>query len=288
MRNPSDEWGLGELQNYLCGMLKDFHEFCETNDINYSVMGGTALGAIRHGGFIPWDDDIDIFMFEEEYLKFKAAFKQRGNQKKYYLEERAKNAQGIQLVKVRANGTTLIEKSVSEMDIHHGIFIDIFIINEFPGDLISVIRMMFWERYLWFMTVIALGTQRESTLLKATIKALQWIVPKNFLVDYARKQLSKYRGKGCPYLFHYYPNSVLMQNIYPSTIFRDTIIVPFEKIEVRCPRDVRSYLSTLYGDWQKIPDFSDVKKAQHAVYWSIDKEFIKRKKGIFEDEKFLI
>ena len=63
----SDSYGILELQDKILEIAKYIHDFCEEHDIDYCLMGGSALGAKRHGGFIPWDDDLDIFMTPDNY-----------------------------------------------------------------------------------------------------------------------------------------------------------------------------------------------------------------------------
>ena len=63
-----------DVQNKILDVMKFIDKLCRDNDVTYYIMGGTALGAVRHGGFIPWDDDLDIFMIPAEYEKFKTAF----------------------------------------------------------------------------------------------------------------------------------------------------------------------------------------------------------------------
>ena len=283
-----DEWGVRPLQLYLTEMLKYFHTLCEGAGIHYSVMGGTALGVARHKGFIPWDDDIDLFMFEEDYIKFKKLFEKEGDKSKYYLEERSVDGKNIQFVKLRANNTTYIEEPLKDWDIHHGVFLDIFIVNECPGSLRSLISMTFWELFLSLMVVVNVGTHNKNICFRSFVKLLQWILPRRFLVDYARAQLSKYRGNGERFIYHYYPRSNCLRGVYPSIMFKKTTLRPFEDILVRCPVYLNDYLTVLYGDWESFPSRESIKRSQHASYWSLDKDFVRVKSGTFSDEKFLI
>ena len=90
----SDFLELIPLQKKLIEVLGDFHEFCVSNDIEYYVYGGTALGAVRHGGFIPWDDDIDVIMTQKNFDKLCVLSKKFTAQDRYYLQVFSKNTNG--------------------------------------------------------------------------------------------------------------------------------------------------------------------------------------------------
>ena len=77
---------LRELQMMQLATMKEIHAFCATHQINYYIIGGTLLGAIRHKGFIPWDDDIDIAMMRKDYDRFVELFAKEGNKEKYFLQ----------------------------------------------------------------------------------------------------------------------------------------------------------------------------------------------------------
>ena len=96
-----------DVQDKILEVMKYIDGICRKNGIVYYIMGGTALGAIRHGGFIPWDDDLDIFMTPAEYEKFKAAMAADGNEK-FMLQEWRTVKKHLEYAKVRMNGTTFI------------------------------------------------------------------------------------------------------------------------------------------------------------------------------------
>jgi|LSQX01.3.fsa_nt_gb phosphorylcholine metabolism protein LicD len=128
LRSSKDEWGIKELQDKILEIMLFIHKLCVNNDIEYFLMGGSALGALRHDGFIPWDDDLDIFMTVKNYRKFRDVFSKLEN-RKYYLQEWAKCGDMISMAKVRDSSTTLIEHSIRDWDINHGVYVDIFLLH---------------------------------------------------------------------------------------------------------------------------------------------------------------
>ena len=94
----SDFLELIPLQKKLIEVLGDFHEFCVSNDIEYYVYGGTALGAVRHGGFIPWDDDIDVIMTQKNFDNLCVLSKKFTAQDRYYLQVFSKNIESPLLI----------------------------------------------------------------------------------------------------------------------------------------------------------------------------------------------
>ena len=120
---------LRKLQLTELEMLKDVADFCEKNGIEYFLIAGTLLGAVRHGGFIPWDDDIDIGMTFKNYKKF-LKLAPKGLPKKYFVQHFTTDPKvSIPWIKVRINGTTSMERHLTNYDIHYGICMDIFLFN---------------------------------------------------------------------------------------------------------------------------------------------------------------
>ena len=102
------------VQEKILEVMKYIDKLCRENSITYFIMGGTALGAVRHGGFIPWDDDLDIFMMPDQYEKFKVVF-DKENSDQFVLQEWKTTADYLEYAKVRMNGTTFIEEVFKEI-----------------------------------------------------------------------------------------------------------------------------------------------------------------------------
>ena len=123
-----------DVQGKILEVMKYIDKLCRENGIVYYIMGGTALGAVRHGGFIPWDDDLDIFMTPAEYAKFKVAMEKDGNPK-FIIQEWRTTEKYLEYAKVRMNGTTFIEESfMDRKDLHQGIYVDIMMLHKVPTD----------------------------------------------------------------------------------------------------------------------------------------------------------
>ncbi|MCB7524577.1 LicD family protein [Ruminococcus sp. TM463] len=142
-QNLEDKYGLLEIQDKILEIMVYVDSFCQKNRIEYCLMGGSALGSKRHGGFIPWDDDLDIFMTPDNYERFRALFKKNGDKDRFYLQEWGLTDEMITIAKVRMNGTSFIEDTVSDWDIHHGIYIDIFILHSCPDNTFLQLKQCF-------------------------------------------------------------------------------------------------------------------------------------------------
>lgn len=117
---------LREIQLFELQMLKDVVKVCDDNNITYILSSGTLLGAVRHGGFIPWDDDIDIYMPLSDYKKFlKIAQRELGE--KYFVQNYKTDKNYSEMwTQIRANGTTSMPVKAYKFDIHYGMCMDIF------------------------------------------------------------------------------------------------------------------------------------------------------------------
>ena len=123
-----------DVQGKILEVMKFIDKVCRENGIVYYIMGGTALGAVRHGGFIPWDDDLDIFMTPAEYVKFKTAMERKADDK-FVLQEWRTVPDYLEYAKVRMNGTTFIEEAFKDRrDLHQGIYVDIMMLHKVPDN----------------------------------------------------------------------------------------------------------------------------------------------------------
>ena len=265
----SKSWNLEKLQNILSSIALDFHEFCSHNNIEYFAAAGTALGAIRHQGFIPWDEDMDFFMTGENYLRFRELFEKKGNHDKYYLQEYGRNECGmIHFAKIRMNGTSFVEEHRKSMDIHQGIFIDIFILNGCPNNKISIYWSLLWERYLYFKSyqLAGLKSERRFSFLWRTFFS---IMPELFLTSYAVKQIWRFHKRKdkqevYPYL---YPKQKWDKCYYDKEIFSERELTKFEDFSLFVPKNIHEYLVRTYGDYKKIPNIDEI--SPHANQWNL-------------------
>ena len=279
-----DDWGIKELQNCILNIAKYIHEFCKENNIDYCIMGGSALGAVRHGGFIPWDDDLDIFMTPTNYYKFRELFNQKGNKEDFYLQELGRDKKHLGYAKLRLNNSTFIEDVVQDLDIHHGVYVDIMMLNNFPDNGILRKWVVLWAYYIEIKGLANKNYYKRGLLFNLLLRPLGWL-PQRFLVDFAFKQIYKYNDKNCKNYFHLYPSLPLFRSIYPKKCFENNYNANFETIELRIPGDVKGYLSILFGDYMITPNLETIRFHQHTREWSPTKVFQKRKKGTFDDEK---
>lgn len=288
MSTREDKWGIKELQNCILFIAEYLDKFCETHSIDYCLMGGSALGAVRHKGFIPWDDDLDVFMRPDDYLRFRDSFYKEGDHKRFYLQEWSGGGPLPSFSKLRLNSTHYCEADLNKLDIHHGVYVDIFILHTCPDNIIAHLWQYFWSRYLVIKALANRGYKRHGLLGQIVLKPLQ-ILPKRAMVRYAISQIYKRKDQQSKYLCHYLGRAGYRKGLYLREYFKSTKRVPFETISLRVPEKVEEYLHDRWGDYMQIPSDDEIKYYQHSSFWSIDTPFPGfNKEGIYKDEKNLI
>ena len=284
-----DTWGILELQNCILNIAQYLDEFCEQRGIDYCLMGGSALGAVRHKGFIPWDDDLDVFMKPEDYRKFREAFLKEGDKNKYYLQEWGSNNGKPTIAKLRLNSSSYTESDLDNWDIHKGVFVDIFILHPCPDSLLAHWNQYFWSRYLVIKALANRNYSRRGVLGNLILKPLKWL-PKKAFVNFAIKQIYRQdNNRSSKYLCHYLGRAGYSKGLYKREYFESTKRVPFEQITLRVPIRVEDYLSDRWGDYMKLPSEEEIRYFQHSSDWSVHTPFCGfNKEGIYKDEANLI
>ena len=270
--NLKDDYGLLGIQDKILGIMVDIDLFCERNNVEYFLMGGSALGAKRHGGFIPWDDDLDIFMTPDNYEKFRKLFQEKGDRSKYYLQEWGLSDGMVTIAKIRLNGTSFIEDSIKNWDIHHGIYVDIFILHTCPNGKLAQLRQFFWGKYVITKGLALHDCGRHSGIRSFVIKIAK-ILPERFLVKHALKQVYKYRNKKTGYYCNFLGKAVFKKGIYKREWFENPVYVPFETVQLKVSSNLHEFLSERFGDYMKIPSPERIKYEQHAESWDFCSQF---------------
>lgn len=280
--NTPDEWGIKKLQDKILEIAVYVDEFCTENGIEYCLMGGSALGAVRHGGFIPWDDDLDFFMTPDNYEKFVKLFEEKGDKTRFTVEPFGKFDNMVTLGKVRALGTTFIEDALREYDLTHSVYIDIFILHTCPNGAIRRKIQYVWAKYIAAKAQCVRDLSRYGFLLRTALRVLK-LFPRRFLVKHALKQVYRYRNRKTDYYCNYLGKARQKGGTYRRELFEGVKRLPFETVSLNVPARVEEFLTERFGDYMKIPSAEKIKREQHASVWDVEKDY---REYLSEDPKY--
>ena len=248
------ELDFNEIRTIQLNILKEFHNYCKENNLKYSLGGGTLLGAIRHKGFIPWDDDIDVIMPRPDYLKLIKEYNNKKREFKLFAFELNENFT-YPFAKLSAEKTLIIEYNNHTSTI--GINIDIFPIDGVPN---SIIKTNFlFQKIKLFRNILDLKmikSDKERSWYKEMILLLFKFIFTSISTKLLTKKIISYSQK---YKFNnsktvaclvwgYGKNEICSKNIY------DIIInVHFEDEKFNIIIGYHEYLQNLYGNYLELP-----------------------------------
>lgn len=243
---------LRDLQLVEFSVLKEFDRVYKKNDIKYSLAFGTLLGAVRHKGFIPWDDDIDVMMEYTEYLKFQEVADKSLNEE-FYFQSRLKNPYNyIYWNRIGLKNTTSIDISFASVPANWGICIDIF--PAFPINKKMEKKEMHWLRMFSLLSLKYFHSATfKGSSFKDKIKKLPHILmPKKLNQLLTKYYLNKFEKiVDVDYYLDYceYPRIIK----YNKDIFDKYTKIEFEKTKLMCIEKYDEVLTTCYGDYMKPP-----------------------------------
>lgn len=262
-----------QVQEKILDIMKYIDQLCRSYGIVYYIMGGTALGAVRHRGFIPWDDDLDIFMTPCEYAKFKKAFESADNPL-FVLQEWRTTPDYLEYAKVRMNGTTFIEEVFKDRkDIHQGIYVDIMILHKVPKNK-TVQKLVYLESK--FVTLYALSQRnwKPKTKIQALVLNSLHIMPCKLMAKYFYRRIYHYDNWTENFMYCYWITPAKFRSgLFDASFFSDPVDIPFEDTVLLSSRKIKEYLEYRYGDYMKLPSEEAQKAAVHAMIFDVNKDY---------------
>ena len=260
---------LREQQLVALDILKYFDKICQEHNIQYSLGGGTLLGAVRHKGFIPWDDDIDLYMRRDQYEKFVKVWNQQKHSR--YELSPIENIDAFlpgEITKIFDNKTKLYDGGGRPAKI----FLDIFLYDGVPNDAKIIYKVMKKYRILKLRFTSCkkrwLRAKENSLQQKLFKKLAHYYFNKmnNYLADFQKQyplESTEYMGLVISD-YEYWKVSYM-----PQKYFSDVVYLDFEDSKFPCMNAYHEYLSMYYGDYMQLPP-KEEQKPKHTLEAYLD------------------
>lgn len=240
-----------DIQMAILKVAKEIHNICVANDIKYFMLGGTFIGAVRHKGFIPWDDDIDFGMTYDQYLKFIGVAKKLNHPWIVFDFPGYENKEYANLfIKAYDKNTTFIEHG-KEKDVR-GVFVDIFpVVSACDTKVASLkeIKKAFYLRKL--LQCQRYNLYKHKPLLNIVAKFVAFLTPRKLLYILSKHQFSLLAFKDKKY---YVALDGTKKDVYDARYFKENyILYSFEDTEFYGIKDYDGYLTDVFKDYMKLP-----------------------------------
>lgn len=265
--SPAD---FAKMQEHERVMLQELDRVCRKNGIKYTIFGGTLLGAVRHKGFIPWDDDADVCMLREEYEKFRRVSDQLNPDICFFQDHQNDPEYRWGYGKLRRSGTVYIRAGQEHIKCKTGVFLDIFPLDDVPqttiGQMLQDFHCFCLRKILWS----EVGKVNETGFMKFWYSMLSRIP-----ADWVFKQLDRYAKKSrndSPNLVRtlcytsigklYRKHPIKERYGMPKSWFLNLSDYNFDGLKLKGISDYDACLSFEYGDYMTPPPVD--KREQHA------------------------
>ncbi len=274
---------MNDLQKKQLDILKAFIRVCEKYNLTYFLVGGSCLGAARHQGFIPWDDDIDVGMPREDYDKFIELQKEYDGTPYFIQTWKSDPHFTYNNAKLRDSSTTYIENFYVNHQINHGVWIDVFPIDGFaynfdkPRQKYAHLVSNVWRQS--FISYIPQMRRKFSkgTWFKDLFINIAAILMWPFDICHWRRKYTEKLLRKVPFKDAEVVGNMCGTNkkkeAMPKAIYSETTKLKFEDIEVCVPKEYDQYLTLLFNDWRKWPPKEQQVGHHHNKGFSLTQDY---------------
>lgn len=266
-----------DLQKAQLCVYRKFKEICNKYNLRYFAIGGTCLGAVRHRGFIPWDDDMDVAMPYEDFTKFKKIIRRKKFDGYAILDSNMVKHQEGNVLKFYDARTTMIENYVVDYpDRFLGVSIDVFPVYGMTNNKVIRSMLLMLNEILDIFNIAIRYPAKSFHTLKGKIvgtilSPLKLILPFNFFSRCRERVLKNFSFDETKYVFfawrkfHARESDIYnYKQLFPHSAFAETIELPFEDTTMPVPKGYDTYLRMDFGDYMTLPPESE-QRAKHSV-----------------------
>ena len=257
-----------KLQREMLELLVEFDRICRAGNVNYFLSCGTLLGAIRHHGFIPWDNDADVEMLREDYEKFVAVCPRIIHQERFFFQDSDTDPNyNWPYGKLRKKGTRFVRSGQAMLKQKDGICIDIFILDSMAGSrfmqFMQYMLTCFCRKALW----APVGARViSSPVMRTWFKALKCI-PREWALGWYRSVVGWYRGKDTGWLgFFNTGRSSARSYAYRAEWYQKSLECIFEGHNFKIPNGYDQILRVKYNNYMELPPEDKRKGTADADY----------------------
>ena len=264
------------LQEKCLEMAEYFVQFCKENDLLCYLCGGGAIGTLRHKGLIPWDDDLDFFMPREDYEKLVQLWPQKADSR-YQLSKSNENYLDRNLfITIRDTQTTCIKPYQQDLDIPHGLALDVLPLDYYPANELSRKKQVI-AALVYSLFCAQTIPEKHGGIMKWGSQALLALVPSKKLRykiwKKAEAEMTKYTKEESDGITELCSGPYYMKKKYPISSFEDALWLPFEETELPIPIGYDDYLKTAFGDYMTPPPVEKQVGHHDAVLVDLEKSY---------------
>lgn len=266
---------LARLQQVELDILKDFMELCDRHGLTYFGIAGTGIGAKRHGGFIPWDDDIDVAMPRKDFEKFLHYAKKELADRYIPLNAEYDSRFPMMTTRLMKKGTLFIEEALKGAKCPCGIFLDLYVLDNVADGKLAY-ELQSWEAWFW-SKLLVLRCMPKPFLFQTGLKAkIIWTVCKMvhhamrllrvspaFLRNRCEKVCRRYEHKDTRRMA-FLPDTSPYWNVIDKTKLYPLRKLPFEDVELNFANNMEELLTNQYGKYMELPPVE--KRKTHYPY----------------------
>ena len=264
------------LQAKCLEMAEYFVQFCKENDLLCYLCGGGAIGTLRHKGFIPWDDDLDFFMPRKDYEKLAQLWPQKADSR-YQLSKSNENYIDRTLfITIRDTQTTCIKPYQQDLDIPHGLALDVLPLDYYPANGLSRKKQVI-AALVYSLFCAQTIPEKHGGIMKWGSQALLALVPSKKLRykiwKKAEAEMTKYTKEESDGITELCSGPYYMKKKYPISSFEAALWLPFEETELPIPVGYDEYLKTAFGDYMTPPPVEKQVAHHDAVLVDLEKSY---------------
>lgn len=245
------EYDLKRMQELQLQLFDEFRRICDLHGIQYYLAFGTCLGAVRHKGFIPWDDDIDVFVFSRDMERLRQAMAADLSEGFFYQCEQTEPDFHMTITRLRLDGTTMIDMDSIDHDIHQGVFIDIYPVHELSHSALGRKRQQAWAMVNCLLTIHRIP--RNHGLKGKVAAAIGFaLLDHKGVKEHARKVMCAHAGEKTGYVTSLSSGWIDIGEVYSQESFVP-MMAEFEGRMVPIPSGYDELLTLHYGDYMTLP-----------------------------------